>query len=78
MMPFTPPLNPAKKCGSINPVMIRRSASTMCLLSSAGVPSAVRVFRLVIEYAVVGDDFRREHCLQFLPRVGPVRAELVQ
>ena len=38
----------------------------------------LRVFRLVIEYAVVGDDFRREHCLQFLPRVGPVRAELVQ
>ena len=38
----------------------------------------LRVFRLVIEYAIVGDDFRREHCLQFLPRVGPVRAELVQ
>ena len=66
--------------------MIRRSASTMCLLSRAGVPSAVvptctsavGIFRLVVEHAVVGDDLRREHCLQLLPRVGAVRAELVQ
>ena len=27
MMPFGPPLNPAKKCGSMKPVMIRTSAS---------------------------------------------------
>ena len=38
----------------------------------------LRVFRLVIEHAIVGNDFRREHGLQFLPRVGTVRAELVQ
>ena len=32
----------------------------------------------MIEYAIVVDDFGCEHCLQFLPRVGSVRAELVE
>src|ERR1035441_4237090 len=41
MMPLTPPLNPAKKCGSMNPVTMRTSASTAWRLMSAGVPSLV-------------------------------------
>ena len=41
MMPFGPPLNPAKKCGSMNPVMIRTSALARCVLMSAGAPVLV-------------------------------------
>ena len=36
------------------------------------------IFRLVVEYAVVGDDLRRQQRLEFLARVGPVGAELVE
>ena len=56
------------------PVEQRRRA----VRRGADLHERLRVFRLVIEHAIVGDDFRREHGLQFLPRVGPVRAELVQ
>ena len=38
MMPLIPPLNPAKKCGSMKPVMIRTSASTSSRLRRAGDP----------------------------------------
>ena len=36
---FGPPLKPAKKCGSTNPVVIRRSASTQRRLIQTGTPS---------------------------------------
>ena len=39
--PLMPPLNPAKKCGSMKPVTMRTSASTAILLTRAGVPSRI-------------------------------------
>ena len=38
---FGPPLNPAKKCGSTNPVVIRTSAASHVLFSQTGIPSGV-------------------------------------
>ena len=38
---FGPPLNPAKKCGSTNPVVMRMSASTQCEFSHMGKPPEV-------------------------------------
>src|SRR2546422_613132 len=40
-IPLMPPLNPAKKCGSIKPVTMRTSASTKWRLTRAGVPSRI-------------------------------------
>ncbi len=36
-----PPLNPAKKCGSTNPVVMRMSAFTQCEFSQIGKPLEV-------------------------------------
>ena len=38
----------------------------------------VLIFWLVIENSVVGDNFRCEHCFEFLPRIGSMSAELVE
>ena len=44
----------------------------------ADLHEGVGIFRLVVEHAVVGDDLRRQQRLEFLARVGPVGAELVE
>ena len=37
---FGPPLNPAKKCGSTKPVVMRTSASTQCRFNQTGTPGS--------------------------------------
>ena len=83
MIPFGPPLKPAKKCGSMKPVTIRRSASTTRRLSVAGVPSFISptvtdvVLTIVVDDFVVSDDLGGEHVFELSPTVGTMRAGLV-
>ena len=75
-----PPLKPAKKCGSTNPVMMRTSASTYSRCSSTGVPStaptrtcAPVVRGLVVDDAVAGHEVGADQLLHLRRGGLPVR-----
>ena len=85
-MPFGPPLNPAKKCGSIKPVMMRTSASDEMTIDQrrhatardAKLDVRVRVFRLVIQAAIIRDDLGSQQLLEFGLCIWTMRAEGIE
>ena len=78
---FGPPLNPAKKCGSTNPVVIRRSAATHSRFSETGTsPTIPRstseavVARVVVHHPPPGEHVWSEHLEPLALGARPVRA----
>ncbi len=73
-----PPLKPAKKCGSTNPVVMRRSAETQARAATGTSPTMPRstrlVARCVIDHAAHRQHARRRASTTLLGRAGAMGA----
>ena len=86
MIPFGPPLNPAKKWGSINPTTIRRIRLDVVAIQPdlrpeprrADPDQICRVVGIVIDHAIPADDVGAEHPLELGRRVGAMQTGTVE